>query len=109
MFDKDKAFTGCRICGAIFQSDADRTTPDDDDIQLALNTNVRKAWSHKHAKQHKQREHVALAMSGNWCTPEAASKFAAFGIVPITDLVMSEEVAAALATAPSKPQDDVEG
>lgn len=75
-FDPNRPYTGCLICGRVFQ--------DDDYL-------TRQVWSFKHAKTHKAKEHFELWMSGNWCTPEAAQVFAAFGIIALSDMVWSEE------------------
>jgi len=69
----------------------------------------RKAWSIKHARTHSAKEHALLAISGNWCTPEASQKFAAYGLIPITDMVLSDEHQDALRNAKSIPINDAEG
>lgn len=103
-FDINRPYTGCRICGTVFQSKLDRTfrTPAFE-FQAS---EKRRIWSLKHARTHSRREHELLMLSGAWCTPEAAHKFAALGIIPVTDMVLNEGVRDALETAPSIPVED---
>lgn len=91
-FDPNKPYTGCRLCGVVFQD------PHED---------VRKTWSFNHARTHSEREHILLALSGCWCTPEAAVEFAARGIVPLSDMVLSEEHKNALLNATPIPVKEV--
>lgn len=98
-FDPAFPHTCCLICGDVFQSDADRDPFKD-------GTALRKAWSHVHAREHPSTAHRQLAMSGRWCTPEAAHVLAAFGVINLKDLVMDEEVSHALATASAVPSED---
>jgi len=92
-FDPDCPYTGCRLCGRIYQND---------------DSENRKAWSFSHAKEHPAQEHINLQLSGLWCTPEAAQEFAAYGIVPISDMFFSNEISSALAEAPRIPVKEVE-
>ena len=87
-FNPRAAFSGCCICGAVFQSELDRkvfygyATPGE---QVSA-TVQRRNWSNHHAnKQHTQKEHDDLAASGRFCTPEAAHKLAPYGIVTLSD------------------------
>lgn len=106
-FDQSRPYTGCRICGEVFQSDLDRTP-------LSLYTNriqrdaehVRKEWSNLHAKNHTLNEHAKLQLSERWCTPEAALKLASYGIVTLSDGAISNEHTQALAESKSVPQED---
>jgi hypothetical protein len=70
-------FTGCRICGDIYENP---------DIES------RKEWSRKHALEHSPLQHRMLMVSGQWCTPEAAIKLAAFGVVDLIGLSVPGEV-----------------
>lgn len=108
-FDLDKPYTGCRICGTVYQSDTDRALDSNDPIGHLVATERRRLWSVAHASTHSTGEHVELAMSGRWCTPAAAYKMACLGIVPLSDMVLDEAVADALRKAPAVPTDDVEG
>lgn len=110
-FDGRADFTGCKLCGQVFQSELDRkvlagiATPQEQ-VQAVL---ARKNWSNAHADTHPGREHAALAASGRFCTPEAAYKLAAFGIVSVSDNIFSEEHESAQKEAPRLMKDDVEG
>lgn len=115
-FDPHSPYSGCRICGELFQADADRRPLGyiliwrlNLEGVLEKNLENRKQWSLHHAKQHPASAHRQLALSGRWCTPEAAHKFAAFGIISIIDLAVDQEVAAALKESSPIPTDDVEG
>lgn len=92
--DITKSYSGCRLCGAVFQSKLDRefnTMIEYVDAML-----MRKNWSHKHASSHSDKEHLNLAHSGAWCTPEAAQVFAGYGIIALSDMVLSDEHSEAL-------------
>lgn len=110
LFNPDCPYTGCRVCGAVFQSELDREISKWGSMYQAYKAMLeRKAWSIKHAKTHTDKEHLSLARSGMMCTPEAAAKFASFGIIAISDMVLNDETADAMANARSIPIDDVEG
>lgn len=88
VFNPKAAFSGCCICGAVFQSPIDRkvyagyASP----AEQVSATVARRNWSNYHAsKMHTQKEHDQLAASGRFCTPEAAHKLAPYGIVTLTD------------------------
>jgi hypothetical protein len=49
-----------------------------------------------------------LKISGLTMTPEAAHKLAAFGLIPISDMVLNEEVASALMESHPVPSSEVE-
>jgi hypothetical protein len=105
LFNPNCDHTLCKICGAVYQSLLDR-----DPFADRQHAKVKRmAWSHIHAKTHSESEHRALFISGRWCTPEAAQKLAAFGIVPIIDLVIDNEVEDALKNGYKVPIEDAEG
>jgi hypothetical protein len=110
-----KPFTGCRICGKVFQSALDRDHPFDglpEHMQLSRGWEAlrrRKAWSIRHAKTHTSTQHRDLQMSGAWCTPEAAQILASYGVISLTDIIMNAEVSTALHQSSAVPVDDVEG
>ncbi len=110
-FRADKPHTACKICGAVFQSNADRNLPVGvlENHAVWAAESLRRSWSHRHARTHPQHEHMNLQKSGLWCTPEAAIKLAAFGIIPIVDLVMNDEIEGALAESKPVPFNDSEG
>src|SRR5207237_149389 len=112
-FNPHADFTGCKICGDIYQSELDRK------VQLRLATPretiqatvQRKNWSKHHAKQHTDRQHKSLALSGRFCTPEAAQRLAAWGVIGIPlaiDAPVDGELRHALATAPRMPDNTPE-
>lgn len=107
LFDPNCPYTGCRICGAVYQSEFDRAVGDFEHNMLALS--LRKEWSVSHAKRHSDKEHLNLAYSGRWCTPEAAKKFASYGIIAVSDMVLSLEHEQALLESSSVPFEDAEG
>lgn len=92
-FDANKPSRACLLCGAVFQST--------DAIERQL-------WAEKHKKTHTQFEHDLLAMSGLVMTAQAAHRLAAYGIIPLSDMVTNEEVEAALLEAPSQMTKEVE-
>ena len=69
---------------------------------------MRKDWSHRHAHQHTDREHKLLSQSGQWLTPEAANRLAAFGIVDIYGMVTEPEIADAYRESHPVPTNDCE-
>ena len=118
-FDPSKPYTGCKICGALFQSNADRYpvgvffAQKDDFNHDYRNVHLfalgmRKEWSVKHSKLHSQKEHDMLRISGRWATPEAAERLASMGVFSATDLVLDDEVQSALNAAPKVPNKDSE-
>ena len=107
-FDPNKPYRGCLICGTLFQSTLDRLESPLP-IQIQTASTLRHQWAHTHSNTHTDREHLALSLSGRWCTPEAALKFAPHGIYALGDMVMSDETAHAMRLAPRAPSDDVQG
>lgn len=93
-FNAALPFRACLLCGRVFQcSDLER----------------RDKWAQIHARRsHTQTEHYMLMLSGLVMTAEAAQRLAAFGIIPISDMVLNEEVEAALLEAPSRATQEVE-
>lgn len=117
-FDPDASFTGCLICGEVYQSHLDRKCRKLRDEPLnPLNEffeeymyftkELRRGWDVDHAKLHTQREHEALRASGMFCTPEAALKLTPLGVFSI-DHHNETELAAAMTEAPRAPQNDVQ-
>lgn len=110
IFNPKAAFSGCCICGAVFQSPLDRkvfqgwATP----TEQVTATVQRRNWSQYHARtMHTQKEHDDLAASGRFCTPEAAFRLAPYGIVTLTDS-FHEENRKAQEEAPRTPTDEPE-
>lgn len=105
-------FSACRICGAVYQEEADRNPLDETDPDRAawLDNQFRRHrnWRERENNRHKEHEHRKLLLSGNWCTPEAAVILAPLGIFSLTDLVMSDSVSAALGEAPRAPVEDAQ-
>jgi hypothetical protein len=121
LFRADKPHDGCRICGAVFQTDYDRNpvgqfkNPTGRVLFSSVEAvndyalHLRREWSRKHNKQHTEREHRLLRLSGRWCTPEAAHRLAAFGVISLVDLALDDEVASAYRESNAVPIDDSEG
>lgn len=107
-FDVNYPCAGCRICGVVFQSHTDRIrrkTPFD----IAFALELQNEWRKAHNKTHTDKEHLDLARSGMWATPEAAAKLSTYGIIAMSDMIMYDETAEALAKVKAIPIDDVEG
>ncbi len=108
-FKPDRPYTYCCICGELFQPELDRVPSNEYTPEVILAAEIqRRAWSHRHAKNHKAHEHRSLALSGRHCTPEALIRLVPFGIIPITDIVLDDESRFAGLEAPRAPNDDVE-
>lgn len=88
-FDPSCDYRACLICGAVYQSKLDRSPV----APQALTRAMRQRWADKHAKTHPELEHKLLRVSGMSMTPAAANKLAAFGLLPISDM-MSDLIAA---------------
>lgn len=108
---KDRNLAACRLCGDVFQP---RWFTEADDLQFAARVDKRyygedeiRSWRDIHNRKHTEREHLALAASGLTFTPEAATRLAPFGLVPINDAEVPE-IKQALLEAPRAPVDDVE-
>lgn len=110
IFNPKAAFSGCCICGAVFQSPTDRKVyagyaSPQEQVQATV---ARRNWSNYHAtKMHTQKEHDQLAASGRFCTPEAAHKLAPYGIITLTDS-FHEENRKAQEEAPRLPEREPE-
>ena len=112
-FNPGYFFSGCCICGEIYQTEADRNPPPINHPEYGAwlyDRNSRhQAWREAENNRHPMREHRMLVLSGNWCTPEAAQKLAPLGIFSLTDLIMSDDVSAALGEAPRAPTGNPQG
>lgn len=119
MFNINAAYTGCLLCGAVYQSILDRrvatlqievSNPLNTfiDTYIAQATQLRKQWAAQHGLTHPVSAHIALQKSGLFCTPEAALKLTPLGIVGLNHTPNSD-VAQAMFEAPRAPTDDVEG
>lgn len=103
-FDPKRDHSYCRICGTVYQ-----TQPAPNTAQEVLDAELlRRRWSQKHARLHTTRQHRQLAQSGMHCTPEALVKLAPLGIIPVSDIVLSDESEHAGLTAPRMPTTDAE-
>lgn len=108
-------YTFCRICGDVFQTAYDRDPTSkfsnwlpDLEAVARFATLLRKEWSLKHSKEHKMHEHLSLAMSGRFLTPEASIKLASFGAFSIIDMAIDNEVESALKESSPIPDDDAQ-
>lgn len=104
IFDKNKTWCCCFICGTMFQSDLDRTGVTEQEVAQAAYK--RRLWRATHARKHTIREHELLKASGNAMTPEAANRLAAFGVISMIDAVLSDEINHALFESSPIPIDD---
>jgi hypothetical protein len=106
-FDPNMPFSGCLICGTVFQSEQCRVENPTPAIvnQARL---VRKQWTLDHARTHTLEEHAALAKSGRTFTPEAAQKLATYGVIAIGGMVLDKEIEDAMRNAPRAPSDDAD-
>lgn len=111
-FDINRPYRACFICGEVFQSEIDRRVPPGtlpaNNMVAKIAKERRDAWANHHRFKHPIREHHALRASGRTMTPEAAHKLAAFGIIPVVDMVLDPEVKDALAKSSPIPQKDAE-
>lgn len=116
-FNPDKDYRACLICGAVYQSWLDRNYQHlpvgPYKKRLAASAKQRRDnWADKHARTHSYYEHVLLKMSGLSMTPEAAKKLAAFGLLPISDMMLDfysgGEITAALKESVPIPVVDAE-
>lgn len=98
-FDANYPYTGCLICGAVYQTDLDRLG------ESEFASAGRKRWASKHATTHSRLQHLALRQSGRMYTPEAAQRLAAFGLISLTDMVLDDEVKDALGDSSVKAGD----
>jgi hypothetical protein len=98
-FDPAFPYAGCKLCGELFQSDANRMGSEQGLSEWRLN----------HNKQHQDHEHVSLIRSGRRFTPEAAQRLAPYGIIDFWAILSDPETAHAYATADRAPNNDVEG
>jgi len=113
-FDPEFPYTACLLCGEVYQSVIDRKVPAGATPINSLLAKVAKerrdVWARSHAAQeHTTREHTQLALSGRTMTPEAAFTLAAFGLIPLIDMVIDEEVSDALARSNAIPNVDAQG
>lgn len=108
-FIPDRPHTMCRICGSVFQPGLDRVPQDEYTMEVQYAAEIqRREWSQTHARTHTSTEHRQLHLSGRAFTPEALVRLAPLGIIPITDMALDEECAAAGLEAPRMPTNDVE-
>lgn len=130
-FDPAAPYSGCRICGALYQSNLDResyanhqaglfaisTDPisgeeyfigDEDAVRLYIKANDRRErWRYLHTRRyHTEREINTLRSSGFAFMPEAAHKLSPFGIIPLGN--MHRDIADAMFEAPRAPVEDAE-
>jgi pimeloyl-ACP methyl ester carboxylesterase len=106
-FRPNQPYRACLICGEVFQTDQDRTLSPTSHPNLHIAARqTRDLWAVEHAKRHSNKQHKLLKVSGHAMTLEAAQRLAAFGLIDVGSLVLSEEYAEAYAEAPSVPTSD---
>lgn len=106
-FRPNQPYRACLICGVVYQTNEDRALEPTDHPNLHKAAKDRRdLWAVQHAKEHSNKEHKLLKISGHAMTLEAANKLAAFGLIDVMDLVLSPGFSEAYAEAPSVPTDD---
>jgi hypothetical protein len=112
-FNINKPYTGCLICGAVFQGPLDLRVPPGHEPQNSLIAKLaqlkRKEWAEAHSKTHSDHERRMHRLSGRFATPEASQMLAAQGVFSVIDLVVDDEVSSALAEAKAIPIREIEG
>lgn len=80
-FDVTMPYSGCYICGEVFQSryDLEYNTPK----SISKADELRRLWRVLHSESHSQEEHEKLARSPDLMTPEAALRLAPLGVIPL--------------------------
>jgi len=104
VFDSNKPYVACRLCGGVFQGPLDLRVPPghepENSLIAKLAKNRRDDWAATHAtKEHTEDEHRLLRLSGRFATPIASQRLAALGIISIVDAVIDDEIPHALAEA----------
>lgn len=111
-FNVDKPYTGCLLCGAVFQGPLDLRVPPGHEPENSLIARLaqlkRKEWAVEHAKQHTDHERQMHRLSGRFATPEAAQVLSAQGVFSIVDLVIDDEISNALGEASAIPIREIE-
>lgn len=114
-FDITLPYSGCYLCGEVFQSRYDllynTPTLSKDGIEVFINVDAVRAkadslrllWRALHSEGHLSSEHERLARSGDLMTAEAALKLAPLGIIPLEG-TNNLEVFAAMKEAPRIPE-----
>lgn len=106
-FRKDRDHTFCRICGKVFQPALNRLPSEEYTDGVIFQATVeRQAWAEKHAKTHPWHEHEMLRASGRFLTSEAMQALVPYGIIPLEDIVFSEEHRHSGETAPRMPEEN---
>jgi hypothetical protein len=114
-FDTEAEFSGCWLCGAVYQSPQDRAyktlldanVPVESLVQLKQNADrLRDEWRTKHSQQHSDNQHEALALSPDLCTIEAGIRLAPLGVFPLEGSV---DLMQALAESARIPEGRIDG
>src|SRR5205823_20815 len=111
-FDPNRPYTGCLLCGEVFQSRIDRRVPEGhlphNSLIAKLAFDRRQKWVDEHYRTHSEYEHRQHRLSGRFATPDAAQKLASFGLFSAVDIVIDNEVENALKNAPVIPTNDAQ-
>jgi hypothetical protein len=109
LFNPQRDYVYCRICGVIYQPELNRLPNNEYTAEVQLTAlNMRREWSFKHARLHPPSQHRLLALSGRHVTPEALQRLVPFGIIPVSDIAFDNESEHAGLEAPRAPTNDVE-
>ena len=126
VFQPNKPYAGCKLCGVVFQPKRARVingnsplrwhdphsnleNPEYSKVNEIIDT--LKRWQEWHTRRyHTQHDIELLRLSGRFCTPEAAIKLAPYGIIPIGDVtadIQHNEIDHALFEAHRAPEEPV--
>jgi len=109
VFDANRAFRCCLLCGDVYQNEQDRLPHDKYTPEIQYLTSIaREEWARNHAKEHTIKEHEDFRMSMRFCTPTAATKLVPLGIAPVSDMVLSDEHRLAALEAPRLSTQEVQ-
>lgn len=111
-FDPTFPHSYCRICGFVFQSHFQRTPVAVRYSEDAPNDSLEKCIERrdtmiKHERMHERDGSLAeYERSGYYFTPEATKRLIPYGIVPVSEIALHDEHAAAAAEAATVPTND---
>lgn len=100
LFDPNKPYAGCLLCGEVFQSALDREVPPGHEPGNSLIAYLaflrRTRWRKDHSLSHSSLERESLVKSQRFATPEAAQELSKYGMFSLIDLANDDEVSNAL-------------
>lgn len=109
-FMPNRDYVACCVCGEVFQHWLSRVDENEYTNEVRLAAEIkRREWTQIHSRTHSEAQHRQLALSGRQFTPEATYKLCSLGLIPLSDIVMSDEHAQAGLESRRMPINDVEG